>query len=409
MPHRTPRASSPRRAHALLPLAAALLLAPSLACAWPSTDAAALISGGSAVFTQGGSHVIYGYQPGNARIESGPAPIVGRFADGWPSSWSGADAAVNLGNGKIYFFRGAEYIRYNITTRRIEAAPARILYNFSHNWPAWPSVDAAVNLGKGKVYFFRGRDYIRYDISAARIEFGPARIAGNFANNWPSWPRVDSAMHLNNGSAYFFFGSDYVAYDIASGKVTSAPKPIAPANFSRNWPGGPKSLTLVKAICLKPATGIERDVVRFIDGFVNGFNIVWGPGSKLLGLFGPEADVAVGVVDLSIAALDTGSKIASAVDRNRAPDQLYIKLDGSRVWPQSAPHQDVRGGQTVQVGARAGGGRHRIELFDHDSGSNDDSLGWVELEPGQPGVFTVELISKREDSAYLLEFEVSGR
>jgi hypothetical protein len=86
-----------------------------------------------------------------------------------------------------------------------------------------------------KAYFFRGAQYIRYDIAKDKADPGyPRAIAGA----WPGFPAsfaagVDAAVVWNNGKAYFFKGSDYIRYDIAADKTDAGyPKPI-----KGNWPG----------------------------------------------------------------------------------------------------------------------------------------------------------------------------
>jgi hypothetical protein len=107
------------------------------------------------------------------------------------------------------------------------------------------SIDAGMAWPNGKAYFFRGSEYVRYDVAADRVDPGyPLPIAGN----WSGFPAhfttgIDAAVMWNNGKVYFFKGSEYVQYDLNTHVVDAGyPKPIA-----GNWPGG-----LVKP--LDPAT-----------------------------------------------------------------------------------------------------------------------------------------------------------
>ncbi len=91
-------------------------------------------------------------------------------------------AAVDLGTGKLYFFRGAEYIRYDVASNRVDAGyPRPIAGNWSGLAEAGfaDGVDAAVRWPTGKAYFFRGEYYLRYDIATDRVDDGyPLPIAG---------------------------------------------------------------------------------------------------------------------------------------------------------------------------------------------------------------------------------------
>jgi hypothetical protein len=73
-------------------------------------------------------------------------------------------------------------------TDRVDLYPRPI----AGNWPGLAEAgfaagfDAAINWGNGKVYFLRGRNYLRYDIAADRVDLYPRPIAGN-------WPGVAEA------------------------------------------------------------------------------------------------------------------------------------------------------------------------------------------------------------------------
>ena len=57
----------------------------------------------------------------------------------------------------------------------------------ANNWPGFPAafaagIDAAVVWNNGKAYFFKGANYIRYDIKTDKVDAGyPKPIAG-------AWP-----------------------------------------------------------------------------------------------------------------------------------------------------------------------------------------------------------------------------
>ena len=90
----------------------------------------------------------------------------------------------------------------------------------------------------GKAYFFKGKQYLRYDVVADHVDPGyPRPIAGNWPGMWPE--KIDAAICWpGNGKAYFFKGDQYLRYDIAADKVDAGyPKPIA-GNWPGFWPGG---------------------------------------------------------------------------------------------------------------------------------------------------------------------------
>ena len=168
----------------------------------------------------------------------------------WPGLFEGDIDAVCVWpggtpyEGKAYFFRGDEYIRYDIAADRADPGyPCKI---GGGNWPGLftEDIDAACVWPEGtpyagKIYFFRGGEYLRFDARTNRADAGyPQRIdGGNWGGFTPSaWipPEqrraaaplrrrrdrvVDAGCVWPNGKAYFFRGDSYVQYDIATEQV----------------------------------------------------------------------------------------------------------------------------------------------------------------------------------------------
>jgi hypothetical protein len=87
-----------------------------------------------------------------------------------------------------------------------------------------------MNWGNGKVYFFRGDSYLRYDIAGDRADPGyPQPIADGWAGLADAGfaGSLDSAVNWGNGKAYFFRGDSYVRFDVAADRVDADPRPIA--------------------------------------------------------------------------------------------------------------------------------------------------------------------------------------
>jgi CubicO group peptidase (beta-lactamase class C family) len=193
------------------------------------------------------------------KVDKGPTPIKGNWA-GFPSSWTKVDAAVNWGNGKVYMFNGANYIRYDIMLDKIDQGEKLIFSNWP-GFPIWDRVDAAVNWGNGKVYFFRGDQYIRYDIFTDMVDQAEKPIHGNWPGFPASWTKVDAAVNRGDDRVYLFNGSNYIRYSVAQDKVTQTEKPI-----HGNWPGFPASWTSV-------GDGVVIDTMTEKMGFLLDHNI----------------------------------------------------------------------------------------------------------------------------------------
>jgi hypothetical protein len=188
---------------------------------------------GKAYFFKAAQYVRYNLA--TDKVDTGyPKPIAGNWP-GFPATFAaGITAYVIWTNGKAYFFRGSQYLRYDLSADKVDPGFPKPV---NGNWPGLGtgSIDAAVVWSNGKAYFFKGSNYVRYDIATDKADTGyPKSIAGN----WPGFPAsftagIDAVVVWPNGKAYFFRGTQYLRYDVATDKVDSGyPKPIA-----GNWPG----------------------------------------------------------------------------------------------------------------------------------------------------------------------------
>lgn len=369
-------------------------------------EAAVAWNSDNAYFFNGNQYMRYEVK--TAKIgENYPLPIAGKFANGWPSSWSSIDAATHIGSDKVYCFKGSQYLRYETATGKVASGyPKGIKGNFSKNWPSgWSSVDAAVNLENGNIYFFRGREYIRYNIETAKVT-DPKPIAGNFAKGWPSWPGVDAAVNYGNGNVYFFRGDEYFRYKI-DGATVSEPQKVV-GNFVHPFSAvnNVTSLRLTQVKCIKPATGIELQFTQSLSDAATGAGVALAVVGVASISAGPEATALVAGAGIGVGGISLGTWIATKVDASRDPDQLFIKVNNKKVWPGSGKYKEFKGGQerTVNVNIPV---NCSLQLMEYDSGSGDDSLGKVNISINQKGTYEAVVQSTKEDSIYLLIFEAN--
>lgn len=124
------------------------------------------------------------------------------IAEGWPELpeqfTQKINAAFNAGNGRAYFFSGKEYLRYHIQNEVVDAPdPGTPAYPRKiadpHGWRGLPGefakgLDAAVNAGNGKLYFFKGPQYVRVTFESRSVDADyPLDIE-------PLWPGLPSAI-----------------------------------------------------------------------------------------------------------------------------------------------------------------------------------------------------------------------
>jgi hypothetical protein len=143
---------------------------------------------GKAYFFRADQYVRYDW--GADRVDLGPRPttawgLTGGFAAGVDTAFNGRGPY----QGKAYFFKADQYVRYDWTTDQVDQAP-RSLTAWGLSGDFASGVAAALN-GQGaykdKVYFFKGDQYVRYDWTADRVDRGPVSIVGN-------WPGVYELM-----------------------------------------------------------------------------------------------------------------------------------------------------------------------------------------------------------------------
>jgi hypothetical protein len=181
------------------------------------------------------------YDRGNDAVDEGyPLPISGQ----WPGFAGtgfelGVDAGVNWGNGKAFFFRGSQYLRYDIAADKVDDGyPLPI----AGQWPGFSEagfdggISTAINWGDGNAYFFKDDKYLRYNIARDKVDDGYPLPIADF---WPGFgpagfgSGIDAMLDWGNGKVYVFKGPNYLRFDKAGNKVDEGyPLPIA-----GNWPG----------------------------------------------------------------------------------------------------------------------------------------------------------------------------
>ena len=96
---------------------------------------------------------------------------------------------------KAYFILGPRYVRFDAAADAVEAGYPKPI---AGNWQGFAQVGfqdgvtASVEWPNGKAYFFKGSDYVRYDIAANHIDAGyPLPIGAQ----WPGRCYTDDGQH----------------------------------------------------------------------------------------------------------------------------------------------------------------------------------------------------------------------
>ncbi len=240
-----------------------------------------------AYFTRAGSYARYDVEAD--AVDAGyPKPLTGGYPKiGGTGFEQGIDTAVDLGTGKLYLFRGDTYLRVDNQTNTVDHQDT-----IANGWGGLAdagfsdSLDAAVNYGNGTVFFFRGDSYAAYDIAQDAVTGGPLSIG----DDWPGLADagfadgLDAVVNWGTGNVYFFKGDSYVRFEISSNSVTSEAAPV-----TGNWPGLVPPFDGVDAAWVKleamPAAPLQPgDHVWWWNGKMSAGQdiprLTWFPGSQ---------------------------------------------------------------------------------------------------------------------------------
>jgi hypothetical protein len=188
-------------------------------------------------FFKDDKYLLFAARSGSVDNNAYPTAIAPKWAGLTAAGFDTAiDAALNGGNGFVYFFKGPDYVRYDPRHDKVDGPSASIssawhdldLYGFDSD------LDAALYYKNGKVLFFKGDSYLRYDISADAIDAGyPKKISQGWSNLpafFSSW--IDAAVNVGDGKAYLFKADQCVRIDIATNAVDAG----YPIDIVIEWP-----------------------------------------------------------------------------------------------------------------------------------------------------------------------------
>ncbi|HLG79059.1 MAG TPA: hemopexin repeat-containing protein [Ktedonobacteraceae bacterium] len=151
------------------------------------------------------------------------------------------DAAVVWPNGKIYFFSGSDYYRYDIASESVEPNYPRPIFG---NWPGleapiqgaivWPELVG----GRQKAYLFSRDRFYSYDVANDQVDPGspmPINLTwiGVLGGSQQDH-HIDVALQWPNGEVYLFQEDRYYRItDLTNKKVD----PNYPQPIQGNWQG----------------------------------------------------------------------------------------------------------------------------------------------------------------------------
>ncbi|MFE1959008.1 hemopexin repeat-containing protein [Streptomyces sp. NPDC059479] len=147
-----------------------------------------------------------------------------------------ADTDTDTDRDQVWMFRNDLCLRFSRDHNTVVQEPQAIgsVFPGLDEYGFADGIDAAVNIAPGwafdtgQAWFFRGDQYLGYDLRDSRVNVPPAPIA----EGWPGLKGtvfasgVDAAFH-SMGNVVFFAGGQYAYYNLGWGRLWDPPKPIA--------------------------------------------------------------------------------------------------------------------------------------------------------------------------------------
>ena len=131
---------------------------------------------------------------------------------GAPDEYGSSGCSCTSEHGRFFQEVNGNCVNCTDALRSDSGYPQSVGGSWGHAAPFSSDLDAALMHDNGKVYFFKGNQYVRFTNVGEGVDSGyPRSIAGN----WPGVPvsfqsDLDSALMRDNGRIYLFKGSDYI-------------------------------------------------------------------------------------------------------------------------------------------------------------------------------------------------------
>ncbi|NHB94128.1 fucose-binding lectin II [Photorhabdus cinerea] len=149
------------------------------------------------------------------------------------------DDVINL-NGYLYFFKGSQYLKFDIEKAQVSEGPKHIL----EGWPGLKGtefengIDAAtewVDTTQDIVCFFKGRDCIDYTVSSHKINKKTISARWGTTGKYAAFnAHLDAVVLWRNiaGFIYLFKDDHYIRYNTSLNVIDSEP-----TLTKSSWPG----------------------------------------------------------------------------------------------------------------------------------------------------------------------------
>ncbi|KMW72207.1 photopexin B [Photorhabdus luminescens subsp. luminescens] len=145
------------------------------------------------------------------------------------------DDVINL-NGYLYFFKGSQYVKFNIAKAKVTDGPKFI----SEGWPGLKGtefengIDAATEFTTNIVCFFKGSDCIDYTVNSHTIKQNSIAARWGITKKYTEFStNLDAAVQRISSRIDLFKGGNYIRFNLKSNSIDYGPAPIS------NYTGGP--------------------------------------------------------------------------------------------------------------------------------------------------------------------------
>jgi hypothetical protein len=163
--------------------------------------------------------------------------------------------------------------------------------------------------------------------------------------------------------------------------------------------------------CKVHSTGVDEPAAQAVIQAFQHAAAVGAASAPFLGPIGQAVNVALQAASVIVRAI---VDLAAALDRaGDYPDQLYLSLSNNpgtsrRIWPQSIPSYNIRGGQIVRPNLSIPfSDAIDVNFWEYDSGSSDDFLGRLTVDASHiGGVRYQAVVRPSEGNIYVIAYSV---
>lgn len=178
--------------------------------------------------------------------------------------------------GKVYFLHEDQYVRCTLATHTVDEGYPKTIGSY---WPGLRAVgfdsgiDAVLWWDEKTAYFFKGNQYVRYNLETDKADEGYPKTIGSY---WAGFKEagfgsdIDAFIRWDAEWAYAFKGDQYIRFHVPTDKTDQAPRKSTSYWNPLDELGSRRVLTLFQAPDVTAPVRVSFPKAQLTDGFPTG-------------------------------------------------------------------------------------------------------------------------------------------